>query len=255
MRKARIFFIDIETSPILVWVWNLFKPIVAIDQIKEDWKLLCWSGKWLDEPVVLKDALWFHENEKEMLEDLWEILNYADIIVAHNAEKFDVAKINAKFFEHGIKPPSPYKVVDTLKVAKTYFNLSSNKLNYITKLIERGEKLKTDFELWLKVMEGDEQARQYMLDYNGVDIILLQDVYLAMLPWIKNHPNLGLYNKNKDDPHCSKCNSTNMKKDGTVKLTAGIYQQYRCKECGGWARGSENLMSREERQVLLRNIL
>ena len=121
MQKPKILHIDIETAPILAWVWSLFKPMIAIGQIHQDWHMLCWAAKWHGKKRIIKDALWHHKltyaqdkrDETMILLSLWHLLDEADIVVAHNGDRFDVAKINAKFFEYGMKPPAPFKTVDT----------------------------------------------------------------------------------------------------------------------------------------------
>jgi len=258
MRKLHT---DLETTPILAWVWNLYPNYISIDQIEQDWMMLCWAAKWHGEEEVMYAAQWLEKdksnkagqklnkaNEFAIVEKLWYLLNEADIVVAHNAEKFDVKKINAKFFEYGLTPPHPYKVVDTLKTSRKCFGLTSHKLDYITQLKGYGHKLKTDFDTWLLAMSGDKETREHMLEYNIHDVVLLEDIYTEMMPWHKGHliPAGGM---------TCKCGSTNLKKAGTTRLTAGLYQTYRCRDCGSWLRDSTNLMPKETRTTTLRNIV
>jgi len=259
-KKVKILHIDIETAPMQCYTWSLFKPMIAIDNIVHDWYVLCWAAKWDNEPDVYFDALWLNKgykkdmrNDRDIVSTIWGMLNEADIVVGHNGKRFDVAKLNAKFFEFGFGPPKPFKVVDTLSVARANFKLSSNKLDYISKLRAFGSKLDTNFRLWLDVMAGDKKQCARMLEYNIHDVELLEDVYHDMLPWITNHPNVVLYS-DTIVPACAKCGSEDLKKDGTTKLAAGIYQQYKCKSCGGWVRGGHNLAPLASRKNLLRNV-
>ncbi len=253
--------IDIESAHILAWVWSLFKPMIAISQIEKDWHILSWVAKWHNVNGLFYDAIWFNsvdkryslEAEKLTLEPLWILLDKADIVVAHNAKRFDVAKINAKFFEHNMSPPSPFKVVDTLQVAKRNFNFSSNKLDHISKLKGIGEKLKTDFDLWLGVMAGDAGSCKKMLRYNKKDVILLEKMYTLMLPWISNHPNVGVFN-DANAVECTNCGSTNIHYRGYTYTNAGKYQRYVCKDCGKWSKLPANLLPIEKRKELGRNV-
>jgi len=258
--SVKILHIDLETSPMQAWVWGLFKQNVSLSQIKHDWYLLTWAAKWHGKDTIMADALWLHKrsyrrNKKDdrmIVQSMWKLLNEADIVVAHNADRFDVAKINAKFFEYGMSPPRPFKTVDTLKVARR-FGFSSKRLDYISKLKSFGQKLKTDFDLWVDVMAGDKKQCARMLDYNKQDVVLLEEVYTAFLPWITNHPNVALWD-DSEVPACPKCGGTDLKKDGKSRLTAGVYQQYKCKSCGGWARGSTNLAPKSKREATRRNV-
>lgn len=259
--KPRILHIDIETAPILAWVWGLYKPCIAISQIEQDWHLLCWAAKWHGEKKVMRDALWKYKlsylldprMERHILESLWNLLDEADIVVAHNGDRFDVAKVNAKFFEYGFKPPSPFKIVDTLKVVRANFNFSSNKLDYIAQLKDVGEKLKTDFELWIDVMNGNPKQCKRMMDYNVQDVILLEKIYTMMLPWISNHPNVGVF---EDDSvtQCAGCGSSDLQYRGYSYTNAGKYQRYVCKDCGKWGKLAANLLPIAKRKELGRSV-
>ena len=69
------------------------------------------------------------ENDFHVVKKVWELLNEADIVVAHNGDKFDMRKCNARFIYHGLGPISPVKSIDTLKVARKYFYFNANHLN------------------------------------------------------------------------------------------------------------------------------
>lgn len=261
MNTPRILHIDIETAPIRAWIWSLFKPMVAIGQIDKDWHMLCWAAKWHKSVNVYYDALWFHTKsgkfspkaEKKMVKAVWKMLDEADIVVAHNGDRFDVAKMNAKFFEYGMTPPSPYRTVDTLKVARSRFGFPSNKLDYIIQLKEKGAKLKTDFQLWIDVMAGDKDQCERMMEYNIEDVNILEAVYTDMLPWISNHPNVGVYN-DKEEVQCTSCGSRSLHYRGFSYTNAGKYQRYVCTDCGKWGKLGVNLLKATKRKELGRNV-
>ncbi len=258
--QPKILHLDIETAPVLAWVWSLFKPMIAIGQIEKDWHMLCWAAKWHGKKGIIKDAIWFHTGngkfskkaELKMVKHLWDMLDEADIVVAHNGDRFDVAKANAKFFEYGLTPPSPFKVVDTLKVARSRFKFTSNKLDYIIKLKEKGGKLKTDFDLWLDVMKGDVKQCKRMLKYNIEDVIILEEIYIDMLPWISNHPNVGAYSA-KEVVQCSACGCEEVQYRGFSYTTASKFQRFLCNGCGHWGQLGRNLLPSSKRQELGRN--
>ena len=261
MQKPKILHIDIETAPILAWVWSLFKPMIAIGQIHQDWHMLCWAAKWHGKKRIIKDALWHNKmtyaqdkrDETMILLSLWHLLDEADIVVAHNGDRFDVAKINAKFFEYGMKPPSPFKTVDTLKVARANFKFSANRLDYIAKLKGVGQKLKTDFDLWLDVMSGNKKECKRMMDYNIQDVILLEEIYTLLLPWITNHPNAGVFN-DKEEVQCAGCGSTHIHYRGYSYTNAGKYKRFVCTDCGKWGKLPTNQLSIQKRRQLGRNV-
>lgn len=131
----------------------------------------------------------------------------------------------------GLPPPAPYKQLDTKKIAKKYFSFTSNKLDDLGRYLGIGQKLDTGgYGLWLGCEEGDPKAWKKMKRYNKQDVVLLEEVYLKLRPWIANHPAVD----NRDN--CPKCNSANMQKRGYGFNKTSKYQRFQCMDCGGWSR-------------------
>jgi tRNA(Ile2) C34 agmatinyltransferase TiaS len=123
---------------------------------------------------------------------------------------------------------------------KNQFRFASNKLAQVSKQLDIGEKIKTDFDLWSNVLAGDEIAQGKMEKYNRKDVQLLVDLYDLILPWIDKHPNVALY---EDDfaPRCTRCGDTSLMKAGFRRTTAGKFQLYKCEGCGSTSRGYRRL--------------
>lgn len=249
MDNQKILLFDIENSPNTAYVWGLWEQTISNDMVKSPWYMLCWSAKWLDDKKIYSSALIDFpkaynkdsENDKEILKVLWKLLNEADIVIGHNCKNFDVRKSNARFIMNGMTPPSPYKVIDTLEVARKYFFFTSNKLDNLGKYLKVGQKIETGgFKLWQQCMQGNKQAWHKMVTYCKNDVILLEKIYKKLLPYIQNHPNLAVY-LDDETMICPKCGSKNIKKEGYTYTTIGKYQQYSCKDCKGWSRGRTNL--------------
>ena len=112
--------------------------------------MLSWSAKWLDgklQSAVLESKEVLKEDDGRIVKKLWKLLDEADIVIAHNGEKFDIPKINSRFIIHGLNPPKPYKQIDTKKVAAKQFGFSSNKLDALAGYFGFPLKKDTDFEL------------------------------------------------------------------------------------------------------------
>lgn len=151
----------------------------------------------------------------------------ADAVIAHNGLRFDFKWANREFIFHGLTPPSPYKPIDTLSIAKAKFNFNSNKLDDLGDYLGVGRKMKHEgFGLWKKCMAGDKRAFKKMVAYNKQDIILLESVYLKLRAW-GSHPllNFGII--------CPTCGSKNVIKRGFIRVVGGRKQRYQC-ECGRW---------------------
>lgn len=227
----KIILLDIETSPNLAYVWGKYEQDVI--EYESEWDLLCWTVKEL-EGKSLTRGLCDVKNEKQLVKELWEQLNEADVVIAHNGDQFDLKKANAKFSFYRFSPPKPYKTVDTLKVARKYFGFNSNKLNDLGKHLDLGVKVETGgFKLWRGCMEGGKESWRNMKKYNAQDVLLLEKVYLHFRPWIENHPNITLDATLKA---CPACGSPNLIRRGFRYLKSTIAPQYSCNDCGKWIR-------------------
>lgn len=232
--KVRMLFLDIETLPIVAYTWGVWEQNIRDNQIIKDWVTLSWSAKWLGDNKIMSDVLTpkeaINRNDKRLITPFWKLIDRADVIVAHNS-KFDLRKINTRFWKHGLGKPSSYKIIDTLKVARSVFGLTYNKQDTIAKFIGIQSKLETDFELWVGCDKGDNQSLQYMKEYNENDVDMLEKIYLEMRDWIPNHPNMALYeNLSNSCPVCLKAN--NYTRIGDYTTTSKKYLEYRCNECG-----------------------
>lgn len=242
----KVFLFDIETSPILAYVWGLFKQNVQIDRIVKDWEVLTWAGKWLHEKGVIY-ATRAELSEEEVVTKLWRVLDECDIVVAQNGVRFDVKKMNAKFLEFGLGEPSPYKIIDTLHIAKQRFAFTSNKLDYMAKFLGGEGKLEHEgFLLWVRFMAGDKDAQQRMLDYNIRDVYELESVYLELRSWNRKNPNFALY-YNDDVHRCNVCGSKEISLvDGKHAYTnLSKFTLHRCDDCGAYSRGRTNVAKRD----------
>lgn len=257
MLNKKILFFDLETAPMVTFSWRMYDELTSTEMIKDDWFILCWACKWLGEDKVYTNKLpdykgykYNPKNDKALLQDLRKFVDTADVIVAHNGRKFDVRKMNSRLLYNHIPPPSPYKIVDTLEVAKNNFAFTSKKLGELGKFLKVGQKESTGgFELWKKCLNGNLEAWAKMEKYCAQDVVLLEKVYLKMLPYIMNHPNLNLY-ANEGEQVCPKCGSKNIERRGFTYTGQGKYQRCFCKGCFGWSRFKENLLSKGQIQVV-----
>lgn len=238
-KKARVLLYDIETAPILGAVWGKYEQnLVWSDQ---DWYMLCFAYKWLGDKTThvvaqpdFKNWKPGSEDDSEVVKALHALFEEADIVIAHNGNSFDQKKSQARMIINGLMPPAPYKQIDTKIVAKRYFNFTSNKLDDLGVVLGLGRKLETGgYELWKGCMGGDKKSWKKMKQYNKQDVVLLEQVYMKLRPWITNHPNMARITNRPEA--CPKCNVPGrMESRGFRVNTSSIYRKYQCKACGGW---------------------
>ena len=253
--NPKILLLDMETSFMEVRVWGLYKQRIQHTNIINDWFFLSWSAKWLFSAEMLSDVLTpkeaVNKNDKRICESLWELIDKADIIIGHNCNRFDLPKINTRFYLNGLKPPMPYQTIDTLKVAQRNFSFSSNRLDYLGKLMLNHGKIKTDYELWVRCMDGDKDALTEMERYNQEDVRLLEEVYVELRPLVKSHPNLALLMDAKEQC-CPNCGGFEFEEgEGYYTTPQNRYISVRCKICGAVNRKKQSEITSEQRKVML----
>jgi DNA polymerase elongation subunit (family B) len=250
----KVLLFDIETSPMLCYSWGLFKPMLHHDNIVEDWNIICWSAKWLYHDKVFGDVLTPKEavrrDDKRITKSLWKVLNEADIIIGHNGQRFDLRKSNARFLVHQLPPPLPYQIIDTLKESRRHFGHSSHRLDYLGQLLVNKEKVETDFSLWKRCMDGDDEALSYMHKYCDQDVLLLEEVYMEIRPWIKQHPNFAVHT-DADEKCCPSCGSTDLTYEGYYATPANKYNAFRCNNCLAVGRERKTSLNKVIKDVLL----
>ena len=250
---AKILVFDIETSLVLAFVWGARDQFVQLDNIVEDWHAISWAAKWLNENKVMSACLTPAEakrhDDKRVIKKLWKLFNEANVIIAHNGDNFDIKKMNWRWLVHGLNEPLPYKTVDTLKVSRQKFGATSKALDYLTSQLQMPNKTDTNMKLWRECFWGDSKALKKMHSYNRNDVVIGEAFYLRILPYISNHPNLGLYSKSQV---CRNCASPNLVPQLKMATTpANVYRAYRCSECGKAGRYKQSILSKEDRARLV----
>lgn len=241
IKKPRVLFWDVETSLNIVTTFSLYPKYIPYNSILQDWHIICGSWKFLgdkevDSVSVIDDKERFKMNpsdDYEVVKRLRDVLLEADIIVHHNGDKFDIKKLNTRLIYHRLDPlPNKLVTVDTLKEARRTFAFTSNRLDYLGDYLKVGRKVKTEPDLWSKVLAGDRVAHVSMLIYNQADVELLENVYNVMRPYIK-HPNSALF-AGKTSICCKDCFSTKIQFRGEQVTRTKLQKRYQCMSCGKW---------------------
>lgn len=234
---VKVLFTDIETAPHLVMAWGLFDQNISIDKIIKPGYTLCYASKWLGSRDVNFDSIQ-KSGEKRMLRGIHSLMDEADAIVTYNGVSFDIPTLNREFIKANMLPPAPYRQVDLYQEVKKHFRFASNKLDWVARELGLGGKVQhKGMDLWKECMSGNRKSWKEMEKYNRYDVVLLEKVYHKVLPWIKSHPNWGLYG-DSPAPRCPNCGGMHLQRRGIAVTLAKKYPRYQCVDCGGWSRGS-----------------
>ncbi len=248
---------DIESTPQAAYVWGSYKQNVL--KTIRPWYILSVAYKWLGTDdthfvSVFQDPKFRPDNgvgkmrpniDRFVVGRLWHLFDKADVVVAHNGDKFDQKKSQARMLVYGTPPPTPYRQIDTLKEVRRYANFASNRLNDLGAQLGLGEKEHhSGLHTWFGCMAGDPVQWDAMERYNLQDIALLEDLYMELLPWIgqpgKANPGVNATRwATKDRPvACPKvgCGGTKLQARGYSTSAAGLrHQRWQCLTCGGWS--------------------
>ena len=179
--SKKITFLDIETSLVRAKLFKTGNQYVNAHQLEDTTKLLTVAyGSLHDlhtkgrEGVVClsnrtsKNFKSDPHDDRELLEALWPVLDEADVIVAHNA-RFDEGWILGRYVELGMKLPSKFFTFCTYQNLRR-FNMTSKKLDELSKNLIGTSKVPVDWELWNRCSKGEVKAFKEMEAYNIGDV-------------------------------------------------------------------------------------
>lgn len=248
---VRILFLDTEVAPSLGYFYGRYDIRIGPDQIVHNNFFMSYQAAWND-GEVFTGSLKGKKNctdkdDKKLVQEMVELINKADVVIAHNADRFDLALLSARLAAHRLKPFHTPQVIDTLKVCKRFFKFESNSLDSVCQELGIGRKFHSGgFETSLAAIKGDKKAWNKLLNYGKHDVVLLRELYLRLRPWMKNHPNMGLYTPIKQSV-CVTCQSTNLHWHGYVRTKTQEYHRAVCQDCGAVMRERTTALEKAKR--------
>lgn len=238
-------FYDIETAPKVGMYWgpnwqtNIAKQIAGTEILSFAYEYENGGGEfygaWQDpnwEPGLLK-----RDRDEWLMRRLWAFLDSVDVVVAHNGNKFDQKKANARFLRYGMTPPSHYIEVDTLLLSRTFFGLDSHKLDDLAAHLGlEGKVSHSGIDLWEGVMLGNAKDQADMGEYNVRDTALLAEVFPLLEPWVGFNGKGRKFNRllwlPEMELRCPTCLSWDLVPNGYRPTATAKKQSYLCQECG-----------------------
>jgi len=231
VKPYSVLFYDIETAPMVSYLWNPKVSFVPKHMNIKDSFMLTWAAKWGHMTTVKSAHMATHELHKQddsrVVLELANLMRKADIVVAHNGDRFDLKRVNGRVALHGQEPLGSVKTIDTLKLSRASFGFAYHNLDYLAQTFLGERKIKTDFDLWTESMHGDEAAMRRMVKYNKQDVLLLERVFEAIKPYVKSLPRMVT----GTGVRCPHCGSSNYQSRGTKETNAFTYAQFQCNKC------------------------
>lgn len=255
--KVRALTIDIERLPGKarvqhrgltiegpLWDLNAWKHTIGrrihADDVVEWPRTICAAARWYGEDEVMFAAEWEVGGYDAFMREVWSWVDDADILVGHNMDAFDQKHLMGGWAEMGLPAPSPYKVIDTLKIARRSFAMESNTLDALAKRLGVDAKTdKYDARIAKAAVEGDKEAQETLASYNRGDIIASEALFDRLRPYARNLPHMGMWVD--DENACPSCGHTMVATGKTVHANVQAYDGMRCEACGAHGRGTTKL--------------
>lgn len=232
----RILFWDIETTPVLGWVWGLYDQNLQYGDVEQDWHVICAAWQWLGEDEI-QSVVANGKNDLPVIKKLHSLISSADAIVAHNGNRFDWGKFMARVIYHKLPPVDQPIMIDTLLQARR-FKFTSNKLDDLGNILDLGRKLHVPKSKWIECAKGNKASIGEMVIYCEADIPPLVKLYERLRPYSKTSFNMNHYS---NTPVCPKCLCPDIRQKGVRRTTVGMYQRYRCNGCQGWFQSTKRI--------------
>ena len=97
----RLFF-DIETSPNIVFSWNIGRDIsIDYENILNERAIICICYKWENDKKI-HHLTWNKGDDKKMIQEFARIIDSADEVIGHNSDRFDVKWVRTRALFHKI---------------------------------------------------------------------------------------------------------------------------------------------------------
>lgn len=113
------------------------------------------------------------------------------IVVGHFSSRFDIPYLRAKMVKHGLEPLPQMFGIDTWRLAKNNFQVSSRRLKNLTRYFDLGEKEQVDGAIWMDAAyNGDKEAMDKIVEHNIQDVIVLEQLLCVSFPYLKFIPKL-----------------------------------------------------------------
>ena len=226
-KMANVLFWDIETT------WGL-RP--------DDTHLLCIAWSWLGEDHVniasIDEGNWPKElrEDKHVLEAFVPEFTKADNLITWYGRKFDEPYIRARAAKHRMGGLPHVHHDDLWYTCRHEFSLSSNRLENAAEFLGvEHEKEKLSKYVWHDATFGDQKALDKIKYRCVIDVLLLEDVYEVMLPYVRNKFNIAT--AEAQEFTCPWCGSKKVTRNGKGYSALTVWQKYHCKECGAWPKG------------------
>ncbi len=264
----KILFYDIETGLLRFAGFHCGKQVVRHNQLLPGFsrtQILTIQYCYNDgEPAKVLVYDYKNNSCKDIIEQFDALIKDADIVIGKNSNRFDNKHLNSQRLWNGLPSmPDWIRYTEDLETQmRKYFYLPSYSLDYFSKEMGIGGKIKMEFDDWVDIQAGSEAestkkivgVKAASVMYKVIrgqqfsDIIRKGKIALAKMVlyggkdvedtralWHLCEKHFETRIKfSTENLICKYCESSRIHKDGTRPGNGNLYQMFRCSECRGY---------------------
>lgn len=238
-RKPRILFFDIESTGLRA-DFGIMTMFAYRWEHEDEIKV----RTLLDTPECME--LPPEKRDKFIIMELCELINEADVVVAHYGSKFDCPFVQTRALMHGLPVIDVKwaKILDPCITARKKLKFQSNRMDNIAEALGVGErKSSVPKNIWYRSHTFDghwyEDAIRQLAVYCIQDVNVLYHIAKVIAPLAIHLPAWRVLAGAEDsEKQCANvmCGGK-LEFKGISTTKANKYPRYRCTECGMWQRG------------------
>jgi len=133
------------------------------------------------------------KDDSGIVRDIRDELGKHAIVITHYGSdgRFDLPFLYAKMVKYGIPVLPTMFGIDSWKIARAKFKISSRRLANLGHFFDIGEKSGVDPNLWMEaVYDGSTEALDKIVEHNIIDVEVLEKLACLSFPYIKSIPRL-----------------------------------------------------------------
>lgn len=148
------------------------------------------------EPIVFRadDYPTWESNradDKQIVEDIANELSKHAIVITHYGSGFDIPFLRAKMVRHGLAPLPQMFAVDSWRIARRNFQVSSRRLKNLARFFDIGKKDQVEGDLWMAAAyDGNKEAMDAIVEHNIRDCEVLEKLTCISFPYLRSIPKL-----------------------------------------------------------------
>lgn len=170
-------FLDIETSNLKANMGIIYSYC-----IKDG------NSDTIYERLITKKELFSDDMDKRVLRQLIKDMKKFDILVTYYGTGFDLKFIRSRAMFHGIEHPGygEHLHIDLYYLIRNKFLLTRNSLKVACEfLLGKSDKTMVEWKYWMKAMQGNKEALEYIIEHNRYDVLDLEKLYDKVIPFRK----------------------------------------------------------------------